>query len=168
MCLNGSMPTLAIGMTLPEARLSVMTETGPALVELTAKLAGRKTVLFGLPGAFTGTCSTIHLPSFIRTIEAFKAKGVAEVFCIAVNDPFVLKAWGDATGATKAGITLLGDADGSFTKAIGMDFSVAAIGLFGRSSRYALVLENGVVTHASIDAPNVCNLSTGEALLETL
>ena len=163
-----SMPSLAIGTKLPDAVMSVMTENGFVIVQLASKLAGRKTVVFALPGAFTGTCSTKHLPSFMRTLEAFKAKGVEEIFCVVVNDPFVLQAWGAATGSTAAGITLLADADGSFTNEIGMAFSAPAIGLYNRSNRYALVVNDGVVTHANLDAPGVCDLSTGEALLALL
>ena len=93
------------------------------------------------------------------------AKGVEEIICISVNDPFALKAWGEATGATAAGITHLGDADGSFTKGLGMDFTAPHLGLIGRSNRYALVIEDGVISKANIDEPGVCNISTGEALL---
>ena len=156
---------ISTGQGLPEASLVTMGADGPEVVSLAGKLKGRKVVLFALPGAFTGTCSTIHLPSFLRTGEAFRAKGVDEIICIAVNDPFTLKAWGEATGATKAGIALLGDADGSFTKAVGMDFSAPQIGLYGRSNRYALVVEDGIVTVANIDEPGVCDMSVGEALL---
>lgn len=160
--------TLTTGQKLPDATLGVWTADGPATVQLSDKLAGRKVVLFALPGAFTGTCSTSHLPSFMRTADAFKAKGVDEIICLSVNDPFVLGAWGDATGATAAGITLLGDADGSFTKALGQDFTAPAIGLVGRSNRYAALVEDGTVTALSVDEPGVCDLSTGERFLETL
>lgn len=145
-----------------------MGENGPEIVKLSDKLAGRKVVVFGLPGAFTGPCSTIHLPSFIRTAEQFKARGVEEIICISVNDPFVLKAWGEATGATEAGITLLGDADASFTKALGAEFTAKPIGLINRSNRYAAVVEDGVVTVANVDKPGVCDISTGEQLLAAL
>ncbi|MGO4914342.1 peroxiredoxin [Pseudogemmobacter sp. W21_MBD1_M6] len=160
--------TISIGDTLPDADMSVMGENGPEIVKLSDKLAGRKVVVFGLPGAFTGPCSTIHIPSFIRTAEQFKAKGVEEIICIAVNDPFVLKAWGEATGATAAGITLLGDADASFTKALGMEFTAKPIGLVDRSNRYAAVIENGVVTAVNVDEPGVCDVSTGEQLLAAI
>jgi glutaredoxin/glutathione-dependent peroxiredoxin len=160
--------TLAIGQKMPDAAMSVMGPEGPAVVQLSDKLKGRKTVVFALPGAFTGPCSTSHIPSFIRTIDAFKAKGVEEVICIAVNDPFVLKAWGEATGATAAGIVHLGDADGSFTKGLGMDFTAPAIGLFGRSNRWAALVEDGVITALSVDEPGVCDISTGEKFLETI
>ncbi len=160
--------TLTKGQTLPDATLSIWTADGPATVQLADKLAGRKVVLFALPGAFTGTCSTSHLPSFMRTAAAFKAKGVDEVICLSVNDPFVLGAWDTATGAGAAGVTLVGDADGSFTKAVGMDFTAAAIGLVGRSNRYAALLEDGVITALNIDEPGVCDISTGETFLDAI
>lgn len=157
--------TISVGARLPEATLTHFGAEGPETVSLAAKLAGRKVVVFGLPGAFTGTCTTAHLPSFIRTRDQLAAKGVEEIICITVNDPFVLKAWGDATGATAAGITLLGDSDGSLTHALKMEFTAPQIGLIGRSNRYALVVEDGVVTVANIDKPGECNISTGEELL---
>jgi peroxiredoxin len=159
---------IEVGGRLPEAELVTMGAKGPETVSLSERLKGRKVVLFGLPGAYTGPCSTVHMPSFVRTADEFRAKGVDEIICIAVNDPFVLKAWGEATGATAAGITLMGDASGSFTKALGMEFTAPAIGLYGRSNRYALVLEDGVITVANVDAPNTCEISKGEALLEKL
>jgi peroxiredoxin len=160
--------TLTIGDSLPDATLCYWGEDGPATVQLSEKLAGRKVVLFALPGAFTGTCSTSHLSSFMRTAEAFKAKGVEEIICLSVNDPFVLGAWAEQTGATAAGITLLGDADGSFTKAIGMDFTAPPIGLIGRSNRYAALIEDGKITAISIDEPGVCDISTGERFLDAI
>jgi peroxiredoxin len=160
--------SLTIGDSLPDATLCYWGEDGPATVQLSEKLAGRKVVLFALPGAFTGTCSTSHLPSFMRTAEAFKAKGVEEIICLSVNDPFVLGAWAEQTGATAVGITLLGDADGSFTKAIGMDFTAPPIGLIGRSNRYAALIEDGKITAISIDEPGVCDISTGERFLDAI
>ena len=160
--------TLSIGGSLPDADLVTMGANGPETVSLAAKLKGRKVVVFALPGAYTGTCTTAHIPSFIRTADAFRIKGVEEIICISVNDPFVLKAWGDSTGATKAGITHLGDADGKLTHALGMEFTAPHLGLIGRSNRYALVVDDGKITAASIDQPGECNISTGEALLETI
>ncbi|MFN0115032.1 MAG: peroxiredoxin [Paracoccaceae bacterium] len=160
--------SIRVGSRLPAASFVTMGAEGPATVDFAARVAGKKVVVFGLPGAFTGPCSTIHIPSFIRTADALRAKGVDEIICIAVNDPFVLKAWGEATGAAKAGITMMGDADGAFTRALGMDFTAPAIGLYGRSNRYALVLEDGAVTVANVDKPNTCDISKGEALLAAM
>lgn len=160
--------TIEVGQRFPAASLVTMGEAGPETVDLSARLAGRRVVLFALPGAFTGPCTTAHVPSFIRTADAFRAKGIDEIICVAVNDPFVLKAWGESTGATAAGITMLGDADGALTHELKMEFTAPHLGLIGRSNRYAVVLDDGIVTHANIDAPGACNISTGEALLETL
>lgn len=157
-----------LGGRLPDAQLVTMGSDGPVVVSLAEKLKGRKVVVFALPGAFTGPCSTIHLPSFIRTADQFRAKGIDEIICIAVNDPFTLKAWGDQSGATKAGITLLGDADGSFTKGLGMDFTAPHLGLIGRSNRYAVVVDDGRIVLAHVDKPGVCDVSTGESLLADL
>ena len=159
---------ITIGDRLPEASLVGMGEDGPEMVDLAARLAGRKAVGFALPGAFTGPCTTAHVPSFIRTADAFRAKGVDEIICIAVNDPFTLAAWGESTGATAAGITMLGDADGALTRALGMEFTAPQLGLIGRSNRYAVLLDDGVITHANVDEPGTCDISTGEALLATL
>jgi glutaredoxin/glutathione-dependent peroxiredoxin len=132
--------TLAVGERLPPAPLSVMGADGPETVNLEDRLKGRKVVVFALPGAFTGPCTTAHVPSFIRTADAFRAKGVEEIICIAVNDPFVLKAWGESTGATAAGITMLG------------------------ANRYALVIEDGVIRVSNVDEPATCKISVGEEL----
>lgn len=156
---------LSKGNRLPEATFVEMGKDGPQEVKLSDRLKGRKVVVFALPGAYTGPCSTIHMPSFVKTAGAFREKGVDEIICIAVNDPFVLKAWGESTGATAAGISLLGDADGSFTKELGMDFTAPQIGLVGRSNRYALVLDDGVITAAKVDKPGICDISTGDHLL---
>lgn len=161
--------TISPGTKLPEANLLKMGESGPEAVALSSKLEGRKVVIFGLPGAYTGTCSTAHVPSFMRTRDKFTEKGVDEVICVSVNDPFVMKAWGEATGATKAGITMLGDADAAFTKAIGMDFTAPPAGLIDRSARYAMLVENGIVKvlHKE-EAPGMCEISGGEALLAAI
>ncbi len=160
--------TISEGAALPEGTLLVMGDKGAEQVSVAERLKGRRVVVFGLPGAFTSTCSTAHLPSFMRTKPQFDAKGVDEIICIAVNDPFVMKAWGEATGATKAGITLAADADGSFTRAIGMDFDAPAVGFHGRSRRYAALVEDGVARVVQVDKSGECNISTGEALLDAI
>jgi cytochrome c peroxidase len=157
------------GDTLPDATLIYMSDEGPATVQLSDKTKGRKVVIFALPGAYTGVCSTAHVPSFIRTKDQFTAKGVDEIICLSVNDPFVLKAWGEATGATAAGITMLGDADASFTKAMGRDFTAPPAGLINRSKRYAMVVEDGTVTLIQEEEnPGVCDVSGGEGLLASM
>ncbi|SEO00541.1 thiol peroxidase (atypical 2-Cys peroxiredoxin) [Gemmobacter aquatilis] len=161
--------TISEGQSLPEATLLQFGDKGPEQVALADKLKGRKVVIFGLPGAYTGTCTTAHVPSFMRTRAKFAEKGVDEVICVSVNDPFVMKAWGESTGAAAAGITFLGDADASFTKAIGLTFSAPPVGLIDRSKRYALYAEDGVVKVLHLEeSPGICEISGGEALLAAI
>ncbi|MEO1778580.1 MAG: peroxiredoxin [Pseudomonadota bacterium] len=157
------------GDTLPDATLVAMGADGPEPVAMSDKTKGRKVVIFAVPGAFTPTCHSAHVPSFVRTKDQFDAKGVDEIICVSANDPFVMKAWGEATGATAAGITMLGDADSSFTKAIGMDFDAPPAGLMGRSKRYAMLVDDGKVTlFQAEENPGVCEVSGGEALLASM
>ncbi|MEM1073860.1 MAG: peroxiredoxin [Pseudomonadota bacterium] len=161
--------TISQGDMLPDATLVAMGAEGPAPVSLAEKTKGRKVVVFAVPGAFTPTCHSAHVPSFIRTKAEFEAKGIEEIICISVNDPFVMKAWGEATGATEAGITMLGDAESAFTKAIGMDFSAPPAGLTDRSKRYAMLVEDGkVVLLQEEESPGQCEISAGEALLANI
>jgi len=161
--------SISVGDTLPNATLGQMGSDGPEQVQLGDKLQGRKVVIFAVPGAFTPTCHSAHVPSFIRTKAGFDAKGVDEIICISVNDPFVMKTWGADTGATKAGITMLSDAESGFTKAIGMEFSAPPAGLIERSKRYAMVVEDGKVTvFQAEEKPGVCEVSGGEALLAAM
>ncbi len=161
--------TISEGGKLPDATLLHMSDAGPGAVQIGEKLAGRKVVIFGLPGAYTGTCTSAHVPSFIRTADKFAAKGVDEIICVSVNDPFVMKAWGESTGAAAAGITMLGDADASFTKAIGLAFTAPPVGFFDRSKRYALYAEDGVVKVLHVEeSPGVCEASGGESLLAAI
>ncbi|MDE3079720.1 MAG: peroxiredoxin [Paracoccaceae bacterium] len=161
--------TISVGDRLPEATLVRLGPNGPEAVEVSSLTKGRKVVIFGLPGAYTGTCTTSHVPSFIRTKAQFDAKGVDEIICLSVNDPFVMGAWGESTGATKAGISMLGDATAAFTKAMGMEFSAPAVGLIDRSKRYAMYVEDGEVKvlHAE-ESPGVCDLSGGESMLAAI
>ncbi len=161
--------TISVGDALPAATLVKMGEAGPEAVEIADLVKGRKVVVFAVPGAFTPTCHSAHVPSFIRTKDGFAEKGVDEIICISVNDPFVVKAWGEATGASEAGITMLGDAQSAFTKAMGMDFDAPPAGLIARSKRYAMLVEDGIVkVLQQEEAPGVCEVSGGEALLASV
>ncbi|QXT39786.1 peroxiredoxin [Gymnodinialimonas ceratoperidinii] len=161
--------TISKGDTLPNATVLRMGNDGPEQVQMDSLTKGRKVAIFGLPGAYTGTCSTAHVPSFIRNMEGFKSKGVDEVICVSVNDPFVMDAWSDSTGAKEAGITMLGDAAAEFTKAIGMNWTAEGAGFYDRSRRYALYAEDGVVKSIDAeDSPGTCDVSSGEALLEQI
>ena len=161
--------TISVGDTLPDATLTRMGDNGPEPVQLSDKLKGRKVAIFAVPGAFTPTCHSAHVPSFIRTKDQFAAKGVDEIICIAVNDPFVMGAWGEATGATQAGITMLSDAGSEFTRAIGMDFDAPPAGLIARSRRYAMLVEDGTVKLLNPEeSPGTCETSAGEGLLDAM
>ncbi|TJZ86649.1 peroxiredoxin [Paracoccus hibiscisoli] len=158
--------TITAGDRLPRGHLLRVGEAGPEAVD-TAELMKGKVALFGLPGAFTGTCTNAHMPSFVRHADAFRAKGVLRIVCITVNDPFVVKAWADQTGATEAGIEVLADADGSMTKALGLDFTAPPVGFFGRCKRFAALVEDGEIKAIDVeDSPGNCTVSAGEALLD--
>ncbi|PHQ83950.1 MAG: peroxiredoxin [Thalassobium sp.] len=161
--------TISQGDTLPDATLYQMGAEGPEAVALSSLTKGRKVVIFALPGAYTGTCTTAHVPSFIRTRDQFAAKGVDDVICISVNDPFVMGAWGESTGATHAGIKMLGDSAAEFTKAIGMDFTAPPAGLIDRSKRFSMLVDDGVVTILNEEgSPGECEISAGETLLDQM
>lgn len=160
---------ISVGDMLPDATLMVLGANGPETVELSSLTKGRKIVLSGLPGAYTGPCTTAHIPSYIRTIEDLKAKGVDDVVCVIVNDPFVAAAWGESTGATEAGIRILCDPEGTLITGMELDFTAPPIGLIGRSQRFAMIIEDGKVTHLDVEPDGgVCNVSSGETLLTLL
>jgi cytochrome c peroxidase len=163
---GGERVTIGIGERLPAATFLEMTGSDIEPVESPTLFDRRKVVLFAVPGAFTGTCSTRHVPSFMRVADALRAKGVDEIVCVAVNDPQVLRAWNEATGASGAGIRMLADAGSDFTRAIGMDFDNPARGMHARSKRYAMLVEDGVVRVLNVEAsPGQCDISAGETML---
>jgi len=158
--------TIEVGAKLPEATLGRVGENGLEAVSLSSLTDGKKTVIFGLPGAFTRTCSAAHLPSFIRTADAFRAKGVDHIVCISVNDVYVMKSWDEAQGASKAGVELLADGSAELTKKLGLQFSTPAIGFVDRCKRFSAYVENGEVKvlHFETQA-GACDLTAGETLL---
>jgi glutaredoxin/glutathione-dependent peroxiredoxin len=161
--------TIAIGDSLPDATFIAIGPAGPEPKSTADVFAGRKVALFAVPGAFTPTCSLNHLPSFVNNAEALAAKGIDAIVCVSVNDPFVMKAWGETSGAMAAGIHMLADAEGGFTKALGLDFTAPPAGLIGRSKRYSMVVEDGKVTALNVeDSPGKATVSTGDAMLANL
>ena len=161
--------TISSGNTLPAATFVHMGPDGPAEASGGDIIGNGRVVVFGLPGAYTGVCSTAHVPSFVRSADAFRAKGVDRIVCVTVNDPFVLDAWSKDTGAGEAGITMLGDPDATFTKAIGMDFTAPPVGLINRSKRYSMLVEDGVVKILNLEgSPGECEISAGETLLDAM
>ena len=162
--------TIAEGDALPaDAELLRIGAEGPERVALRDLTAGRRVVIFAVPGAFTPTCHSAHMPSFVRNADAFAERGVDAILCVAVNDPFVLRAWAEVTGAAEAGIEVLSDADGAFTRVIGMDFDAPGAGLMGRSRRYAMLVEDGTVRVLHVEqGRGTCEVSGGEAMLEAV
>jgi cytochrome c peroxidase len=159
---------IAEGDTLPEATLLRIGPNGPEQVSLHGLLKGRRVILFAVPGAYTPTCDSAHMPSFVRTADKFREKGIDEIICVSVNDAHVMRYWGQSTGATAAGILLLADPEAAFTSALGLVFSAPATGMLNRSRRYAMRVEDGVVASFHLEKPGVCEVSTGEAMLEEL
>ena len=160
--------TIAVGDKLPDATFKVRTSEG--LKDLTTQdlTAGKKVVLFAVPGAFTPTCHARHLPSYLENLDALKAKGVDTVACVAVNDAFVLDAWGKNAGADGK-IVLLSDGNATFTKAVGLDFDGSGFGLGTRSRRYSMLVEDGVVKTLNVeDSPGVMEVSGADTILAGL
>ncbi|QEO46125.1 peroxiredoxin [Vibrio tarriae] len=156
---------IQIGQTLPNVQLSQRTSEGTLTHSVNTLFANKKVVLFAVPGAYTPTCSEAHLPGYVVLADKFKEKGVDMIACVSVNDAFVMKAWGEAQNASE--ITMLADGDASFTKALGLEMDT---GNFGgvRSQRYAMVIENNVVTLLNVEPPKTFELSKAETVLASL
>jgi len=156
---------IKVGDKLPNATFRVMTAEGPKPKSTDDIFKGKKVALFAVPGAFTPTCTNLHMPSFVNNIAAIKAKGVDTVAVTAVNDVFVLTQWAKATGADGK-IDALADGNGEFAKALDMAFDGSGNGLGTRSKRYSMLVEDGVVKKLNIEeAPGKCDVSGGQALL---
>ncbi|WP_125779839.1 peroxiredoxin [Pseudoalteromonas rubra] len=153
------------GQALPQATLSELTADGMVTHQSDSLFADKKVVLFAVPGAFTPTCSAAHLPGFVTLADKIKAKGVDIIACVSVNDAFVMKAWGEAHNASE--IMMLGDGDASFTKALGLEMDTEGFGGI-RSQRYAMIVDNGVVTTLLVEAPKTFEVSKAEVILEKL
>lgn len=160
--------SIKVGDKMPEGRFTVMTEEGPGSLSTQDLFSGKKVVLFSVPGAFTPTCSNEHLPGYIQKADQFKGKGVDTVACMAVNDVFVMDAWGQASGAGGK-VTLLADGNGDYARALGMDFDGSGFGLGQRGQRYAMVVDDGVLTALfEEENPGALKNSTAEKVLATL
>lgn len=156
---------IAQGQKLPAATLSQLTKDGMVNHQVTELFAGKKVVLFAVPGAFTPTCSEAHLPGYVVLADQFKAKGVDLIACVSVNDAFVMKAWGEAQNASE--LLMLADGDASFTKALGLEMDTAGFGCV-RSQRYAMIIDDGVVTLLNVEAPKSFEVSKAEVVLAAL
>ena len=136
---------------VPEAKLFELVEKEPEIISIKALFEGRKVVVFGVPGAYTPACSAEHLPGFLNHYEEFRRRGVDSVICIAVNDPFVMEAWGQAHAVNER-IRMVADGDGSFTRAMGLTLDLGVFGLGKRSKRYAMIVVDGVIKHFNVEA----------------
>ena len=159
--------TIKVGDTIPSMKLMMATAEGPKETSTDDIFKGKKVVLFAVPGAFTPTCSAKHLPGFVQHADDLKAKGVDTIACIAVNDAFVMGAWGKDQG-TGDKILMLADGAAAFSKAIGLELDLNARGMGWRSQRYALIAEDGKVTHLGVEAPGGFEVSKAEAILAAL
>ena len=157
--------TISIGEKLPSLTLKTMGKDGPEEITTDSIFAGKKVVLFALPGAFTPGCSNTHMPGFVVHADAIKAKGVDSIVCLAVNDAFVMGAWGKTQNAEE--LLLVADGSCVFTSAIGMELDLTAGGLGVRSQRYAMIINDGVVEAIELDQGSI-EKSTAEAILELL
>ena len=158
--------TIQVGDRLPEVPLSIATPEGPMPTSSGDYFRGKKVALFAVPGAFTPTCSARHLPSYVEKAGDLKSKGIDEIACISVNDPFVMAAWGKADGSDD--ITMLADGNGAFADATGLGMDGSKFGMGKRSQRYSMLVNDGVVEQLHVEAPGEYRASSAETLLEQL
>jgi glutaredoxin/glutathione-dependent peroxiredoxin len=159
--------TIQVGDKLPSATLIKATDHGPDAVQTDEYFAGRKVALFSVPGAFTPTCSARHLPGFVESVDALKAKGVDEVACTAVNDVFVMTAWAKQAGA-EGKVTMLSDGNGAFVKALGLEMDGSKFGMGTRGQRFSMIVDDGVVKELNVEQPGDFRVSSAEHLLSQL
>ena len=154
------------GDKLPQVKISKAGENGPEPVDTREFFAGRKVALFAVPGAFTPTCSAKHLPGFAEKAQELKAKGVDEIACISVNDPFVMGAWQKADGSED--VTMLADGNGDFAEAVGLTMDGSGFGMGRRSQRYSMLVEDGEVRKLNVEKPGDFSVSSAEHMLGQL
>ena len=158
--------TIQVGDKVPSTNFKMMTDEGPKDISSNEVFGGKKVVLFAVPGAFTPGCSKTHLPGFVVKADEIKSKGVDEIVCMAVNDAFVMGAWGQAQNAEE--LLMLADGNGEFTKSIGLELDASGFGMGSRAQRFGMIVDDGLVTHLAIEAPGEIKVSSAEAILEIL
>ena len=158
---------IQVGDKIPSAKVKVVTPDGTKEANTADLFAGKKAVLFAVPGAFTPTCSAQHLPGFVTKAADIRKKGVDEIFCLSVNDGWVMDAWGKDRGASGK-VTMIADGSCEFTKAMGLTLDASGAGLGLRSQRYAAIVEDGVVKHLAVEKGGKFEVSSAEAVLGAL
>ncbi len=158
--------TIAVGDKIPDVKFIKATPEGPQPVQAANYFAGKKVALFSVPGAYTPTCSAKHLPGFVEKADELKAKGVDEIACTAVNDAFVMGAWGKSNGSED--ITMLADGNAEFAQAVGLTMDGSGFGLGQRGQRFSMVINDGVVEQLNVEAPGDFNVSSAEHMLGQL
>lgn len=158
--------TIKVGDKMPVITLKTMVDGNPVDITSNEIFSGKKVVLFAVPGAFTPGCSMTHLPSYVVNADKIKARGVDAIVCVAVNDAFVMGAWGQAQNADQ--LLMLADGNGDFTRALGLELDVTAHGLGIRSQRYAMIVEDGAVTTLNIESGPGISVSAAQAILAAL
>jgi len=158
--------TIQVGDKLPDVPVSIATADGPQATTTGEFFAGKKVALFAVPGAFTPTCSARHLPSYVDKADELKAKGVDEIACISVNDPFVMRAWGERDGSDQ--VTMLADGNGAFADAVGLAMDGSKFGMGQRSQRYSMLVSDGTVEQLNVEQPGEYRASSAETMLEQL
>ena len=158
--------TISVGEQLPQVKLTKMTAGGPEPVDTADYFKGRRIALFAVPGAFTPTCSAKHLPGFVDKDAELKAKGIDEIVCTSVNDPFVLSAWSKSSNAE--GVTMLADGNGDFAEALGLTMDGSKFGMGTRSQRYSMIVNDGTVEQLNVEGPGEFSVSSADHLLGQL
>ena len=158
--------SIQVGERLPDVPITVATSDGPKPTTTGEFFNGKRVALFAVPGAFTPTCSARHLPSYVEKAQVLKGKGVDEIACISVNDPFVMAAWGERDGS--GDITMLADGNGDFAEAVGLTMDGSKFGLGKRSQRYSMIVDDGVVEQLNVEAPGEYRASSAEHMLDQL
>lgn len=153
--------TISVGEKMPSGTLTTMTADGPKPVSTDELFAGKKVVLFSVPGAFTPTCSMKHLPGFVAQAETLKAQGVDTVVCTAVNDVFVMSAWGKSANADDK-VLMAADGNGDYVRSLGLELDASGFGMGKRGQRFSVIVDNGVATHVNIEGPGEFTVSNAE------
>ena len=159
--------TIKAGQAMPAGTFKTMTKEGPKDITTDELFKGKKVVLFSVPGAFTPTCDAKHLPGFVQHAEQLRAKGIDTIACMAVNDVFVMNAWGKASGVGDK-ILMLADGNGDYAKALGLTMDGSGFGMGTRGQRFAVVIENGIVKQVNVEAPREFKVSSAEHVLAGL